>query len=276
MKRVLTVLLTAVLAFGSGVLVYDLRSPNFADAGQIVTSTTAVSTLASPAVGGVLGLSGTLGVSGAVSFDSTLVCTGRATFGPVGVTGTLGVSGAAAFSGAVTMAPDAGVALTVTGVSGVTGLWIKPTTQGYGLHISGVAGSTGQKIDVAGIGTGLWVTGGSTSGTALVTSGTSGDAIKTTGNANGYGIFATGNSAHWAAGFTASGSSGGGALITTTAGGIGVRIDSDLTSPASPHMRLSPGDTNPATCTIGDLFMFTGGVLRVCTATNTWTNVGAQ
>jgi hypothetical protein len=36
-------------------------------------------------------------------------------------------------------------------------------------------------------------------------------------------------------------------------------------------------DTNPTSCQVGDVFMFTGGILRVCTATTpTWVNVGSQ
>lgn len=59
--------------------------------------------------------------------------------------------------------------------------------------------------------------------------------------------------------------------------GLPLVITGDATSPAVGHIRFTVGDTNPTSCQVGDLFMFTGGVLRVCTATTpTWVNVGSQ
>lgn len=64
---------------------------------------------------------------------------------------------------------------------------------------------------------------------------------------------------------------------TATAGGIALSINGDTTSPAVGQIRMPVLDTNPTSCQVGDMFMFTGGVLRVCTATTpTWVNVGSQ
>lgn len=75
---------------------------------------------------------------------------------------------------------------------------------------------------------------------------------------------------------TASGS--GTAIVgTATGGGICLTLNGDTTSPTTGQIRMPVLDANPTSCQVGDMFMFTGGVLRVCTATTpTWVNVGSQ
>ncbi len=93
----------------------------------------------------------------------------------------------------------------------------------------------------------------------------SSNACQCDGNSAGNGVYAS--------------SSGAGTALTVVngGGGVPVSITGDATSPAVGHIRFTVGDTNPTSCQVGDLFMFTGGVLRVCTATTpTWVNVGSQ
>jgi hypothetical protein len=72
-------------------------------------------------------------------------------------------------------------------------------------------------------------------------------------------------------------SSGVGVLAENSLGSIALQVSGDTTSPAVGQIRMPVLDTNPTSCQVGDMFMFTGGVLRVCTATTpTWVNVGAQ
>ena len=72
-------------------------------------------------------------------------------------------------------------------------------------------------------------------------------------------------------------SSGSAIVATATAGGMPLTLNGDTTSPAVGQIRMPVLDTNPTSCQVGDVFMFTGGVLRVCTATTpTWVNVGSQ
>jgi hypothetical protein len=64
-----------------------------------------------------------------------------------------------------------------------------------------------------------------------------------------------------------------GALIEAT--GLAAVFTGDTTSPANGTIRLTPQDTTPTSCTIGDLSVVVN-VLKICTAANTWTTVGVQ
>ncbi len=61
--------------------------------------------------------------------------------------------------------------------------------------------------------------------------------------------------------------------------GYGVVAASDTTSPLTAAFRITPQDAQPTTGQVGDLYITTAGVLKVCTGAGTpgtWASVGAQ
>ncbi len=69
------------------------------------------------------------------------------------------------------------------------------------------------------------------------------------------------------------------ATLTSTGTGHGAVISGDTTSPVTAALKVVPQDTQPTTGTVGDIYVTTAGVLRICTVAGspgTWANVGAQ
>jgi hypothetical protein len=65
----------------------------------------------------------------------------------------------------------------------------------------------------------------------------------------------------------------------TSTNSYGVVAHSDTSSPARAALRIIPQDTQPTTGQIGDIYVTTAGVLRICTVTGTpgtWATVGTQ
>jgi hypothetical protein len=162
------------------------------------------------------------------------------------------------------------------------------TLTGGGLVLASGGGS-GAATVLSGLVTGDRLTLTSTSGIALTANGQGAGAglVVAGGSSNANAITATQAGSGVVGSFTGTTAStrgievtttnGAGASISTTGTGISLILTGDATSPTAGHLRLNVLDTNPTSCAVGDLFMFTGGVLRVCTATTpTWVNVGAQ
>lgn len=159
---------------------------------------------------------------------------------------------------------------------------------GGGLVLASGGGS-GAATVLSGLVTGDRLTLTSTSGTALTANGQGAGAglVVAGGASNANAITATQAGAGVVGSFTGTTSStrgievstisGAGVAITTTTANLPLHLTGDATSPNYGHIRFNVLDTNPTACAVGDVFMFTGGVLRVCTATTpTWVNVGAQ
>lgn len=70
----------------------------------------------------------------------------------------------------------------------------------------------------------------------------------------------------------------GNTTLTNTAGRVSV--SGDVTAPVSAAFRIIPQDAQPTGAhVVGDIYVTTAGVLRICTAAGTpgtWVNVGAQ
>lgn len=158
---------------------------------------------------------------------------------------------------------------------------------GGGLVLASGGGS-GAATVLSGLVTGDRLTLTSTSGTALTANGQGAGAglVVAGGASNANAITATQAGSGVVGSFTGTTSSTRGIEVSTSSAVAGtftstaslpVSLVGDATSPAIGHLRMNIMDTNPTSCAVGDLFMFTGGVLRVCTATTpTWVNVGAQ
>lgn len=157
---------------------------------------------------------------------------------------------------------------------------------GAGLAIASSGG--GSPSILTGLVSGDRITLTSTSGTALTANGQGAGAglVVAGGASNANAITATQAGSGVVGSFTGTTSSTRGIEVSTSSGVAGtftstaslpVSLVGDATSPAIGHLRMNIMDTNPTSCAVGDLFMFTGGVLRVCTATTpTWVNVGSQ
>ena len=177
--------------------------------------------------------------------------------------------GGAGFSGNIGAAT--GTSLTLTqGVSAVTGTF----TNGITITRSSAGAA------VTGTGNGAGAGGSFTGGVNPAGHGV----VAQAGNSAGaMGVLATGigSGSSYAVDAYGGNNSTGNAIRARADGnsttGLPLVITGDATSPAVGHIRFTVGDTNPTSCQVGDLFMFTGGVLRVCTATTpTWVNVGSQ
>lgn len=185
--------------------------------------------------------------------------------GNLGVTGTLGVTGAASFKGAATFAPSSGVPITVTGVSGTTGMVITGPSGGQSLSISGPPIGAFNALNI-------------TDGNGTTTAARFGILVNNWANTIGgaaakfVAIGANGN------GVTATCSGGGNAgSFTETGTGYALEVVGDTTSPSKGSIKLTPLDADPTSCAVGDIYVTTAGVLKVCTATTpTWVNVGSQ
>lgn len=96
---------------------------------------------------------------------------------------------------------------------------------------------------------------------------TSGAAVTATGQGTGSGVRGTS---------TDNTTAGYGLEAVNSSGGYALVVNSDTTSPARGAFRMTPQDTNPTTALVGDEFTFTGGYLRMATATTpTWNDVAA-
>jgi hypothetical protein len=163
------------------------------------------------------------------------------------------------------------------------------------VNLSAYSGSVGISGAVAITGT-LAVTGTGTitANRATLTS-TSGTALTATGQGNTHGMSVTGGGGASVAAIsaTATNAANGSGLIATADGtGLGVWAiseeggraifaDGDATTPTRSPLGIEPQDNNPSACVVGDLFVCNGNancgsavVLKLCTATNTWTTVG--
>jgi hypothetical protein len=155
---------------------------------------------------------------------------------------------------------------TLTGAVVVTG----PTgslTVSSATTFTGTSGNGSVRINAPSGTNGLWsvALGAAEAVYAESANNASSQACQCAGITNGNGVLGTGT--------------GSGAAITATnsAGGMPLVVNGDTTSPAVGQIRMPVLDTNPTSCQVGDVFMFTGGILRVCTATTpTWVNVGSQ
>lgn len=199
------------------------------------------------------------------AFTGTATAENLNVSGNVGITGTLGVTGAASFKGAATFAPSSGVPITVTGVSGTTGMVITGPSGGQSLSISGPPIGAFNALNI-------------TDGNGTTTAARFGILVNNWANTIGgaaakfVAIGANGN------GVTATCSGGGNAgSFTATGTGYALEVVGDTTSPSKGSIKLTPLDANPTSCAVGDIYVTTAGVLKVCTATTpTWVNVGSQ
>lgn len=187
-----------------------------------------------------------------------------------------GISGGSSFSGNIGTAT--GTRLTLTqGISAVTGDFSGTVTANRLALTQGVSASTG--IFTSTNGTALQATGqGTGHGLSAVGSATTAsDAVRATaGNTGGesdavHAIGANGVDSY-AVRAVGAGATGRGVRIDVSGGGYPLVIIPDTTSPASPHMNLSP-QTIPSACADGDVSLQTGGYLRTCTGTNTYSSL---
>lgn len=226
---------------------------------------------------------------------------GRA--GPRGATGRTGPTG----PNWTTCAELASSMTNEVGTCGSLGgplLSASPTTTGTltAAGISAVTGVFSSTLDVAGA---VGITGAVTAraGVTITQSTTNGAAVTATGNGSGAGGAFTGGSTGAGVTGTCTGASCSGASVSCTTGnactgvaascnasncsagsftantngnGYAVKLISDTTSPTFGTINMPPLDTNPSSASgaIGDLFMFTGGILRVEVATTPlWADV---
>lgn len=99
------------------------------------------------------------------------------------------------------------------------------------------------------------------------------------GESSGYGVYARGTGsdpALYSTSSTGFAASFVGRLEVATTTGLAASFSCDATSPLSACMSLTVQDADPTTCTVGHVYQATGGVLKTCTASNTWTIVGNQ
>ncbi len=158
-----------------------------------------------------------------------------------------------------------------TGTGGIGGLFLGGTAQGT----AGGGGTGGAGVNATGgpctttgaiCGVGAVIVGG----TGNSTSGASARGATITGGAGGSG-FSAGE------GLRGIGGASGGTGITAVSDiGVALSLECDATSPAAACMSITVQDTNPTSCTAGQVFQFTGGVLMTCTASNTWSRVANQ
>lgn len=141
--------------------------------------------------------------------------------------------------------------------------------------ITGTSGSTGLTVTgLGGAGTvAISATAGGTNGNAIVATGTgSGTAVKAV-TTNGWAVNAT--SSTGTSVYAQCSSSGNALRGEALSGGYALYLSSDTTSPTRAPIRIDPQDTAPTSCNIGDLSVVVN-VLKICTASNTWTTVGVQ
>jgi hypothetical protein len=237
-----------------------------------------------PATAGVRGVGGTTsGIGG--SFQGTGSGNGITAAGGtsgVGVAGTSGITGIAGVTGsAIGLAGTSGIGVIGTGVSSgsSTSAGVKGIGQGSGSGVWGVAGTSGP---------GGLFTGGSSSGNGITAS-----AI-----ANGYGVSGTGNGSYSgvygtnpsgigvsgqgggssAGGYFTGGSSGNG--VTSVSGGTGgYGVSASTGNTVNAPFRIVPQAADPTTGQIGDIYVTTAGVVKICTVAGTpgtWISIGAQ
>lgn len=166
----------------------------------------------------------------------------------------------------------AAIALDVTQTGSGT-IAIRGTGNGSSVGVRGVGGTTGAGGSFAGgatSGQGVIGVGGGASAGGFFTGGAT-DGIGCDaggGGSNGIGVKGTGVG------------TGHGVWANHAGGGYALYISGDLTSPAKGAIRMVPQDAEPTgSNAVGDLYMTTAGVLKVCTSAGspgTWVSVGAQ
>jgi collagen type VII alpha len=213
--------------------------------------------------------------------------------GPIALTGPVSVTGVTGSTALVVKFPTGsdGVLIATTGASGLTGYamtidsWargIQITTSYTPLKINAPTNPLGAANVYA-----LEVTGNSVSGSSAIRATAGGsnrgvDAVATSGSGvvgtatTGIGVYAIASGTNGVALRGEATGAGVGASVSSTAGtNYALTVTGDTTSPAWAPMRLVPVDTNPTNCAIGDLAVVVN-VLKICTASNTWTTVGVQ
>ncbi len=188
---------------------------------------------------------------------------------------------------AITATATASNAAGLTGTGAATnGNGVVGQGTGSGAGLVGTGGSTIGAVGVNGTGSSGGGAGGQFSGTTSgagancfggPTDGSIG-VVGTSSATNGRGGSFTGTGTGY--GSTSTGGATGIGAIMVAAANYGATIQGDTTSPVTAALRIVPQDTQPTTCTaVGDIYVTTAGVLRICTASGTpgtWANVGAQ
>lgn len=178
-----------------------------------------------------------------------------------------------------TASPTLTGTLTAAGISAVTGV--------FSAGVSAVTGVFSSTLDVAGA---VGITGAVTAraGVTITQSTTNGNALAATGNGTGKGgvftgggtdgggnngtpgVQGTGGSAGGNGGFFTGTGVYAGVWAEQTGNGRALVVSGDTTSPQKAQMYMIPTDGDPSGANlVGDLYMFTTGVLRSCVTAGT-------
>lgn len=128
--------------------------------------------------------------------------------------------------------------------------------------------------------TGIYSTADAAAGTAIAVHGVAGTTalgigVKGEGDTGLYGI----GSSLGVSGFCAGTNNNDTGIYGESTNGYGMVAKSDTTSPLTSAFRIVPQDTQPTTGQVGDMYVTTAGVLKICTVAGTpgtWVSVGAQ
>jgi len=192
----------------------------------------------------------------------------------VGVTGVGGDTSGVGVSGIGT-----GTGVGVQGIGGAT--------SSYGLSGIGVGSTNGNGVygEANGSGAGLYGVGdvaGTGNGLKVVAphSNSNGADIESGADA-AYAIYAHGGGSDALVYALSAASNVGPAIWGSHPGGYGVWISGDASSPTYSALHITPQDTPPTACTVGDIYVSTAGKLHIATAAGIspcggWTVVGAQ
>lgn len=166
------------------------------------------------------------------------------------------------------------------------------TGNGTGAGVVGTGGATGNGGTFAGTSTGHGAQGTAGAGASAVgLKGIAGAGVSSSGvlgiasNANNTaGVYAQSNhaDANGVKGQTNSGTAADVAAVyadSNSSGGYAFIAFGDTTSPVRSAMRVVPQDAQPTTGQVGDMYVTTAGVLKICTVAGspgTWVSVGAQ
>jgi hypothetical protein len=273
MHRTLIVAATvAVVAFVAGAHVRDV------EAGSVSTGRVNLS-----AYSGNVGISGTLTTTGSVGITGTSGTTGLVVnasgVNATAIRGTgIGTGNGGYFKGGssnstgLVVENQAGASFVGLSVTNTTGGWgvFSAATSGRAVYGSATTGS-GVYAESTGAGAGLTATSSTGNACACTGNGSGGDGLVGTGgnSASSFGVLAVGV-----------GSTGHALMAqqtTNSTNGVALTVQGDSTSPAVGAIRISTMDADPTSCQVGDLYVTTSGVLKICTATTpTWVNVGSQ
>lgn len=240
MKRHIAIVFACLSAFALGEFVYDATHPHVAEASG----------------GGGGGFSGDIGTATGTRLALT--------------------QGVSASTGVFTSTN--GTAITATGQGASPGgSFTGGATNAYGLVATG-GGSNGGAINATATGTGHGVT-----GTAGGSTNSIGGVFSANGGGYAHGVRGIGGGASTSYAVWAQAGNGGVGLraeSTGSAGGYAGYFVGDTTSPVRALLHLEPQDAEPTGAhLVGDVYVTTAGVLRICTAAGTpgtWANVGSQ